>query len=99
MIYTPFTKKGHSKKLTRPFKGPYEVIKTSSTNLQIRKNKNADPIVVHANRCKLAEDRDELEMEEKETILEPQTVQTQQKKTMKLRRTKRLDILYVPEGI
>jgi len=51
----PTTKKGLSPKLSRPYKRPYEVVKVNPTNLFIIKNKNSDPIVVHANRCKKAE--------------------------------------------
>jgi len=54
-IWTPTTKKGLSPKLSRPYKGPYEVVRVTPTNLFIIKNKNSDPIVVHANRCKKAE--------------------------------------------
>ena len=53
MVSTPLTVKGHSAKLHRPFKGPYEVVKVTSTNLQIKKKRGKDPIVVHVNRCKL----------------------------------------------
>ena len=53
MVSTPLTTKGHSNKLHRPFKGPFDVVKVTSTNLQIRKKKNADPVIVHVNRCRL----------------------------------------------
>ena len=53
MVSSPLTTKGHSNKLHRPFKGPFEVIKVTSTNLQIRKKRNADPIIIHVNRCRL----------------------------------------------
>ena len=53
MVSSPLTTKGHSNKLHRPFKGPFEVFKVTSTNLQIRKKKDKDPIIVHVNRCRL----------------------------------------------
>jgi len=54
-IFAPEPKKGLTPKLARPYKGPYEVVRVTPTNLFIIKNKNADPIVVHVNRCKRAE--------------------------------------------
>ena len=55
LIHHPFTPKGLSSKLRRPFKGPYTVIGADSTNLKLinEANKRAEPIIVHVNRCKL----------------------------------------------
>ncbi|MGL4337186.1 MAG: RNase H-like domain-containing protein [Turicibacter sp.] len=57
----PEPKKGLSPKLQRPFKGPYKVWGVTETNLQLKpfKNKKADPIIVHANRCKKISEVDE----------------------------------------
>jgi len=54
-IYAPEPKKGLTPKLARPYKGSYEVVKVTPTNLFLIKKKNSDPIVVHVNRCKKAE--------------------------------------------
>ena len=56
LIHQPFTTKGLSPKLKRPFKGPYKVLQVTSTNLKLQNkaNKKAEPIIVHVNRCKLA---------------------------------------------
>ena len=60
MVSTPLTVKGHSAKLHRPFKGPFEVVKVTSTNLQIIKKRGKDPIVVHVNRCKLVPNEEKI---------------------------------------
>ena len=56
LIHHPFTEKGLSHKLKRPYKGPYRVLQVTSTNLKLRseQNKKAEAIIVHVNRCKLA---------------------------------------------
>ena len=50
--------KEKSPKLTRTFKGPYRVEKVTDTNLVIKliTTKKAEPIWVHANRCKAFEE-------------------------------------------
>jgi hypothetical protein len=50
----PEPKKGLSPKLQRPYKGPYRVCGITATNVRLQavNNKNAEIIVVHANRCK-----------------------------------------------
>ena len=53
MVSTPLTTKGHSTKLYRPFKGPYDVADVNKTNVRLNKPKSKIPIVVHANRCRL----------------------------------------------
>ena len=56
LIHQPFTAKGQTSKLKRPFKGPYKVIHVTPTNLKLKNtgNKKSEPIIVHVNRCKLA---------------------------------------------
>ena len=56
LINTPQPKKGLTPKLKRPFKGPYEVLKVTDTNLKVKcvNGRKNEPIIVHANRCKLA---------------------------------------------
>ena len=56
LINVPQPKKGTTPKLKRPFKGPYVVIETTETNLKVRclNGKKTEPIIVHANRCKMA---------------------------------------------
>ena len=55
LIHHPFTPKGLSPKLRRPFKGPYTVIGVDATNLKLvnEANRRSEPIIVHVNRCKL----------------------------------------------
>jgi hypothetical protein len=53
-LHKPEPKKGISVKLQRPYKGPYRVCGFTATNVRLQpvNNKNAEIIVVHANRCK-----------------------------------------------
>ena len=49
--------KGHSTNLTRPFKGPYKIDKIMDTTVVLRdiQKPQKDAIMVHINRCKIAE--------------------------------------------
>jgi len=61
LVRIPYAKKGLTPKFERPFRGPYEILRTTPVNLKVKSlcSKRSEPIIVHANRCKIAPEEPE----------------------------------------